>query len=304
VHLLAQLLNPGLIGVVALFLAVLWMLRDEADNGRPWLVFAIALNLFFGFLTTIVMGREGGLFPWKYDYVLVHLDETLGVSAAALAKPLQGASRIPLAVVYQLMVPMMILWLTVTRRWLVRGSVVLAYVAELVAGPVTYAILPACGPIYAFGQQWLHPPAVPAGAVRLIGMPNAFPSLHVGTALVLVLMAPGRVWRGISLTFLAGTILATLSTGEHYVIDLVSGLAFGCFATSVGYRRLRQAIFYLGVVVSWSAAGRLAYRFLIDHTGLLRLLVGLTVALAIYQIIKEWSVRGFPAVAFAMVSAE
>ena len=72
-------------------------------------------------------------------------------------------------------------------------------------------------------------------------MPNVFPSFHVATAFVLVLFAPGKVWRGVSLAFLAATALATLSAGEHYAIDLVAGLAFGCFAASVEYRNVRRS---------------------------------------------------------------
>jgi hypothetical protein len=120
-------------------------------------------------------------------------------------------------------------------------------------------------------------------------MPNAFPSLHVGTALVFVLFAPGRLWRALALAFLFATGLATLSTGEHYVIDLVSGLAFGCFAASVGYRRYRAALAYLAVVVGWSLTVRFAYSFLIAYPIVLRLLAVLTVAMAVYAVFKEWT---------------
>jgi hypothetical protein len=92
-----------------------------------------------------------------------------------------------------------------------------------------------------------------------------------------------------SLAFLFATGLATLSTGEHYVIDLVSGLAFGCFASSVGYRRYRRALFYLAVVVCWSLAVRFGYSILIAHPGLLRMLASLTVAMAAYAVFKEWT---------------
>jgi hypothetical protein len=197
--------------------------------------------------------------------------------------------RIPLNVVYQMIIPMMICWLVVARNRERRGSLVFAYVAVLLGGPILYAIVPACGPIYAFGAGWLHPPAVRAEVIRLAGMPNAFPSLHLGTALVLVLFAQGKLWRGISLVFLAGTALATLSTGEHYVVDLIPGLVFGCSAACAGYRRVWSALAYLGVALSWSIAVRFGYAFLIIHPGLLRLLAALTVALASFAVVKEWN---------------
>jgi hypothetical protein len=121
-------------------------------------------------------------------------------------------------------------------------------------------------------------------------MPNAFPSLHVGTALVFVLLAPGKLWRAVSLVFLACTGLATLATGEHYVIDLVAGLAFGCFAASVGYRKIRSALLYLGIVLAWSLTARFGYPVLIAHPVLLRSLALLTVAMAVLAVFKEWSV--------------
>jgi hypothetical protein len=290
-HLLALLLNPGLFATLALILSVFWMLRDETDKTRPLLVIALVLNLLYGWLLHVFMGREGALLPWKYDDVLFRMDASLGVSAAALALPLQGAWRLPLVVVYQLMVPMMICWYLVTRSRNTRGSVVLAYVAELGSGPLLYSLLPACGPLYAFGAQWLHPPAAGAGAIRLSGMPNAFPSLHVGTAIVFVLFAPGRLSRAVALAFLAGTCLATVATGEHYVIDLVAGLVFGCFAASVGYRRVRSALLYLGATLCWSLAIRFQSPLLIDHPWLLRCCAALTVMLAVAAVGKAWGVR-------------
>jgi hypothetical protein len=165
----------------------------------------------------------------------------------------------------------------------------IAYVVEMIAAPLLYSIVPACGPIYAFGPLWLHPPAVAPTALRLTGMPNAFPSLHIAAAFALVLFAPGKLWRGVSLVFLAGTVMATLSTGEHYVIDLIPGLALGCFAASVGYRRFPHALLYLGAVLSWSLSVRFGYLILISHPCLLRTFAALTVALAIFAIFKEWN---------------
>lgn len=288
-HLLLFLLNPGVVGIMALFLSIVWMLRDETDKIRPLLVFALILNLFFGFLLTVFMSREGGLLPWKYDYVLFALDRALGITAAPIAVSLQGLFRIPLFVIYQLMVPMMIVWFLVTEYGKVRGSVVLAYIGELIAGPILYAILPGCGPAYAFGRQWLHPSQVPPEAIKLAAMPNAFPSLHLATAFVFVLFAPGKLWKAVSLVFLLGTASATIATGEHYVIDLVAGLAFGCFAASVGYRRVRRAFLYLAVVACWTLSVRFAYPFLIAHPGLLRSMAVLTVAMAAHALFMEWS---------------
>jgi hypothetical protein len=288
-RLIAFLTNPAFIGTLALFLAAMWMVRDPKDKTRPMLVFALVLNLFYGFLLTVFMQREGSLFPWKFDYILFHMDQALGIQAAWIARPLQGFLRIPLYIAYQAMVPMMIAWFLVTRYARHRSSIIPAYAAELAVGPLLYALLPACGPVYAFGAQWLHPAAsTPAVAIRLAGMPNAFPSLHVATALVLVLFAPGKISRAVALAFLAATGMATLSTGEHYLIDLVPGLAFGAFAASVGLARPRQAAGFLAVCCSWTLAVRFEPQFLLAHALVLQGAAALTVLAVTLAVYKEW----------------
>jgi hypothetical protein len=289
-HLIAILLNPAIFGALALFLSLIWMLMDQKDKTRPLLVFALVLNLFFGSLLNVFMGKEGGFLPWKYDRILFVVDQALGVSTAAIALHLQGIWRVPLIVIYQFMVPMMICWFLVTRSQKLRGSVVMAYVGELVAGPLLYAVLPACGPAYAFGAGWLHPQQVQASIMRLAAMPNAFPSLHIGTAFVFVLSAPSKLWRIVALSFLVATGMATLSTGEHYVIDLVAGLAFGAFAANVGFGRYRIASLYLGLVLSWSLTIRFAHGFLIAQPFLLRSWVLLTVGLALVALVSAWRI--------------
>src|ERR1700676_1856980 len=112
---LSILFNPAVVGMTALFLSVVWMLRDEQDQTRPFLVVALVINLFYGWLLSFVMGRENGLVPWKYDYVLLKLDDVLGIPSAAIARVLQPMHT-PLMVIYQLMVPMMIAWFLVARR--------------------------------------------------------------------------------------------------------------------------------------------------------------------------------------------
>jgi hypothetical protein len=285
---LALLFNSPIVGLLALFAAIVWMIRNDKDKVRPMLVIGLTLNLIFGALLTIGMSRENSLFPVKYDYILFLLDKALGVSAAWMGLHSNGAFRTVLNVIYMMMVPMMILWIPATGYRTRRGSVVLAYVAELVAGPMLYALVPACGPVYAFGAKWLDPPAVPAKPIHLVGMPNAFPSLHLATALVCVLFARGGVWRTVAMLFLAGTALATLSTGEHYVIDLFAGLAFGCFAAAVGLLRFKRAAAYLGVAMLWSLGVRYEYALLIAHPALVRVLALLTLLMAVAVVVEGW----------------
>ena len=96
---------------------------------------------------------------------------------------------------------------------------------------------------------------------------------------------------------LASTALATLATGEHYFIDLVAGFAFGCFAASVGHKRVVPAVLYLGAAIGWSAAIRFQFQFLIHNPGALRLLAALTILAGLAAIAREWTspARDYPA---------
>jgi PAP2 superfamily len=287
-RLLGFLLNGPMFGVLTLFLSVIWMLRNQKDRTRPLLVFALVLNLFYGFLLNTFMGHEGALFPWKYDPILFRMDESLGIQAVLFARHLQGPLRLPLWYIYQLMVPMMIVWFLVTQYGKPRGSIVLAYIAEMVAGPLLYAILPACGPIYAFGKQWLQPSAVSLARIQLTGLPNAFPSLHVGTAFVFVLFAPGKWSRAVALVFLVLTGMATIGTGEHYVIDLIPGLAFGAFSAAVASQHYRRAALFLAIVLAWSLSVRFGYAFFVAYPAAIRTFVVLTLVAVIVYWSQSW----------------
>jgi hypothetical protein len=120
-------------------------------------------------------------------------------------------------------------------------------------------------------------------------MPNAFPSLHFSTALMLVLLAKSRFWRVVAWVFLIGTGLATLTTGEHYVIDLVVAITFACFATAVACRRFGFALCHLGLVVGWAIAIRTAGSLLVLHPGWLRLFGAATVAIGIHGAVRLYT---------------
>jgi len=284
---LAFVLSTPFIEFAAVLLAIIWMIRDTKDKVRPLLVIALLVNLFYGILLGIFMSAEGSLLPWKYDAVLWRLDAALGLPTQAMARALQGHWHAPLQTSYQLMVPLMIAWFLVVRRAGRGGALILAYVAELLTGPLLYAIVPACGPVYAFKADWLH--ATPKlELMRLPEMPNAFPSLHIGTAFVLLLFAPGRWSRAVATTLFTLTAMATIASGEHYLIDLLPGIAFGCFAAETGLRRLRPALAMLGLALTWSLLVRFEYVRLIAHPAALRVLAGVTVAAAAVTVSRFW----------------
>ena len=273
--------------VTVLFMAVVWMLRDENDRLRVYLVIALSVNLFHDYFLTVVLGRVGGLLHWKYDYFLSRMDSALGMSAAGVALFFGHPWWVLFAVIYEGATIMAILWIWVNRHHNV-AALIRAYIVELAAAPFLYAILPACGPAYAFRGAWTHPPAVQMKVAEISGLPNAFPSLHLATAFLLVLTAKNKLWRAVSAAFLVGTALATLTTGEHYVIDLVAGLAFGCFLVSVGNLRAEPAAAYLALTLGWSIGIRIGVGLLIAHPLIVRLSATLTMLIAAYAVWTEW----------------
>lgn len=284
---LSMLFSPPLVGLAALFAAVVWMLRDERDRTRPLLVVALVVNLAYGSLLNLAMGKENGLFPWKYDHVLLNLDRTLGMPYFAIVRGVPHFTVYPLMLVYQLMVPMMIAWFVMAQRSGLSRSLITAYVAEMVVGPLLYGLVPACGPIYAFGRDWLHPGSIPPEVIRLSGMPNAFPSLHVGTAMVILLLSTEK-WRPVAGGFLLATMLATLATGEHYTVDLAAGLLFGCFAAAAGRGRYLRSAAYLALVLTSALLVRFEHGFLLAHAWLLRAFGISSVLIALQAVREAW----------------
>jgi hypothetical protein len=153
--------------------------------------------------------------------------------------------------------------------------------AFLLSGPigiVFYNFFPALGPVYLFkGDFPLH--SLSTNEVRhlhlepiaLFGFPNAMPSLHMTWALLGLWYSRGAAWwvRLIAMVFLVFTVLSTLGTGEHYLVDLVVSFPFalmvyGIFAFSTPWRdpwRLRAMIFGGTGTFLWLALLRFASRF-------------------------------------------
>jgi PAP2 superfamily len=285
------LLNPVIIQLGLLIACAGWVLKDEKDKSRQVLFLALLANLFYFGLFTAFMATANSVLHWKYDYYLLCVDRALGVSAAGVALAFRGAWPAVLKVIYDMMLPAMIFWLALNRK--ANGVVVRGYLAGFIVGPILYGLLPAAGPVYAFDKAWTHPPIVPPNLIRLHAAPiNAFPSLHLATALFFVLTARCRLWRSLAVAFFAGTALSTLTTGEHYVIDLVAGMTFGCFVASVGSRRIRRAIGYLGITLAWSLAIRFGVNALIAYPGVVRLFSMLTVLVALHAVWTEWTAEG------------
>ena len=101
-------------------------------------------------------------------------------------------------------------------------------VALGVMGYLLYQICPAAGPIYLVGKTFPFQPVNMAG-MEMVAAPmkmvarNAMPSLHVGWTLLLYWSTRKRhaLVRVAAALYLLLTTLATLGSGEHYLVDLM-----------------------------------------------------------------------------------
>lgn len=149
-----------------------------------------------------------------------------------------------------------------------------AMAALLLTGPIGilfYNLFPALGPAHIFLQDFPWHPMTTLQASHLFrepiavkGVQNAIPSLHIAWVLLAWWYSRGlSVWeRGIALTFLAFTILATLGTGEHYFIDLVVAYPFSVMMQSLcafplrwmARERVNGMLYGLLVTLTWLLA--------------------------------------------------
>jgi PAP2 superfamily len=144
-------------------------------------------------------------------------------------------------------------------------DVVTALLALGLTGYSLYFLFPVCGPLPAFGAAFpAAPPAVDFDGRRMFvdKFPrNGMPSLHLASVLVAYWHAkPYGPWaRAAAGLFVAGTFLATMGLGEHYLVDLVVAAPFtlavhaACTPRWPGIRR-EQATAFLGatgLVLAW-----------------------------------------------------
>ena len=117
--------------------------------------------------------------------------------------------------------------------------------AFLIAGPfgiLFYNLFPACGPHGLFGQAFPFHPLPIADLSRLAlepvpipGARNAMPSLHIAWTLLAWWYSRGlsSIERFVAFAFLVLTVLATLGTGEHWLVDLVVAFPFALMIQAI-----------------------------------------------------------------------
>src|SRR5579862_8026338 len=284
-------MNQPLFWSLAILGLFIWlMFRPFAT--APWKIMgAFGLLLLAHPITIAALRASDKAYPLKYDYVLQSIDVALGITAFQVARLFTPFDRTILYAVYDSMNAAMVAWygVHVVMRGGESRKLLYTYFILFLVGASLYGVVPAMGPRYAFSETF--PMGNPQGSghpAALAGYPNAMPSLHLATALALVLFHNRNRWLlSLSLAFLVGSIAATLAF-EHYVIDLVVGVPFPCFAVELAYGRLVSSARYMGCVLVWLGLIRFASAGLVGHPWLLRFLAVFTVSLGVRAIFRRW----------------
>jgi hypothetical protein len=159
-----------------------------------------------------------------------------------------------LVVVYEVMPAVLLLVYAPHLLW--RGTperVLAGFALNFGAGYCLYLLLPACGPMYAFpGFPRVVPPIGELQVLAIRANPNCMPSIHASTALLALWFCwRWPIVRAAALLNLGLTLLATLATGEHYLIDLVVAVPYTAFVYAAANRRIHAAAAWLALVLTW-----------------------------------------------------
>lgn len=237
------LLVPALV-LISLMLATAWALRwtgvlnPKTDDG--WLY---AFDGSLGFQPSFVIGQVmyRSLFLTRLT-LLTYLSLPFAMAAVC-------AWRIPIG--------------TTKASWHTLAVLLLAGGV----GGVLYNVVPATGPLYAFAHDfpWHYVPYKDLGSFALEKMPipagiprNGMPSLHV--AWVILLCWNSRklpAWFRVAMvSYALTTVVATLGSGQHYLMDLVVSVPFALAvqagASRMFYRRRLAASLVIGTGLTFA----------------------------------------------------
>lgn len=198
------------------------------------------LLVLMGYFGSAPLALTDKLHPRTFDLLLYRFDQSLGVQLSfkvgQIVLPSLVITRGALAVYYMLPIVIMFAYAMLLVRD--RTQAMTAFLAFVITGPlgvVFYNLIPGCGPVYLLGSRFPFEPLStqqlaqwPLEALSVAGPRNAFPSLHLGWALLVWWYGQAlSLWTKIAFAiFLLGTIVATLGLGEHYFVDLVTAFPF------------------------------------------------------------------------------
>jgi len=268
----------GLAALVVLGTAAIWAPRPD----RKLLLYGFLPAVLFvasEYMASTLLDITEALHPKTLDLFLYSFDCSLHMQVSFLMGQLflrhfwlywacfviYISLPLPLALVYAAQL---------RRRKEIAFQTMLAFLLTGPLGVFFYNVLPACGPVHLFGQAFpWHPLPLAAAAqmnvvpVLLKGARNAIPSLHMTWVLLVWWNSRGlpRWVRTIAAVFVVFTTMATLGTGEHYLVDLVVAFPFSLLVQAVCCYSLpfhaggRRTAFLFGIFATLAWLGLLSF---------------------------------------------
>jgi|SRR5271166_588832 len=238
----------GFGALLLLGLRALWSEREGRENALALLVPALVLTLFI-LASANGLKLTGRLSPETDDAWLYAFDGSLGFQPSFWVGKIMYQSivltRITLLTYLSLPFAMAVVcaWRVRVEARRVSWHMLTVLLLAGAAGWLLYNVVPATGPLYAFGRDfpWNNVPYkdLPAFALEKMSLPlgiprNGMPSLHMGWVVLLWWNSRSlpRALRGTLLLYLLLTVVATLGSGQHYLVDLVVSLPFALAAQS------------------------------------------------------------------------
>jgi len=232
----------GFAALLLLGLRAVWSEREGRENALALLLPSLVL-IFFIFVSGNVLRLSGGLNPQTDDAWLYAFDGSLGFQPSFLMGRIMYGSIILTRCAMLTYLSLPFAMAVVCAAQIQRGArkiswhMLIVLLLAGVAGWLLYNVVPATGPIYAFGKDFpwgglsykdlstfaLQKMSISTGIPR-----NGMPSLHVAWVVLLFWNSRSlpRVLRATLLIYVLLTVFATLGSGQHYLVDLVVSLPF------------------------------------------------------------------------------
>jgi len=243
----------GTLLIVVAILAPLpayWHQKHRSDRREA--VLALFWVLAFGFTLPFVVYVCARLGMPLQDLNLARLDHMLGVNVPAIAA---WTDRHPFAQIvsdtYPLLVyyflPAAILLPVLFGRWMAAREFLIANVIGVILGLTAFAFLPAVGPWYgyhvppdigqAFCQSQLLTMRTPGPYIAQEAGVVCFPSFHVIWAILCArALSTFRTIRIPACVFAGMIVLSTVTTGWHYFVDVLGGIAIAHISIAIASR--------------------------------------------------------------------
>ncbi len=291
------------LGSLTLLVTRMWLSHQDRQLLRDATVPPL-LFILMGFVGSGPLQMTARLHPATQDLFLYSFDQSLGVQLSFKVGQIVLSSRLLTRAVVGMyyMLPLVIM-LTYARQLIRNRSLAMAaFLAFVIAGPlgvVFYNLVPGGGPRNLFGPKYPFDPLtveqlrqLPIQALAIGGPRNAFPSLHLGWALLSCWYAEGLSrWTKLAFVFFfVATVISTLGLGEHFFVDLIAAFPFALIIHAAclpnvpfsDARRVIALVSGLGMMVAWIALLRFGLSLVWINPAVPWLLSATTVALTVF----------------------